>query len=657
MNRLLAVAARELRERWLLFPASLVLGLIPFVLPAFGVDRQAMPILGLMTAVGLGTAAAVLIGSTMLARDAANGRLGFLFSRPLSWPTIWGGKWLAAVVLVTSSAALAASPFMAVYPPESHGGSWLRTLADGPAWTLFVCLLVLAVGIANFNAAAYRSRSPWLVLDLLLVATTLWAARRYVAPLWRFGILGRGEWSPPLALVPLVLALLAGSAAQVAVGRTDLRRAHRALSLVFWALVALTLAGAAGYWRWVLSAGPADVSIHAVTRDAAGRWIYAEGSGSRGGWYPYGYLIDTASGRYVPSPEPDPVWGYFPSGVLFSSDGRHGVLPVADGRGAAIAWVELAASPRVTWVSLESSPPLGFGWGTAIALSPAGGSVFLAHPSGASIYELPSGRRVATATITPGWQAAAVRFLDEGHARAWLVPTFEAGGDRLARAEMRVLDLALDGRTGTVTFPLATGAELPRRWGIVVPDADGRRIVTLDAGAHLRDGEKGDVLATLAAGDELGSYRPATTFLADGRVVLGLAAAPTDARATLRTFDRNGAPLGQTTLELRSWGLSVGPEVTPGRVLVSSFRSPALSEDTLVVDVAGGGVVSRLTGLRPAMGFFAGLSTTAVGARPAPVQFFKDAADHLVRVDLASGSRTIVTGPGAPRGERLAVRW
>ena len=36
----------------------------------------------------------------MLARDAADGRLGFLFSRPVPWPAIWGGKWLAAVVLV-----------------------------------------------------------------------------------------------------------------------------------------------------------------------------------------------------------------------------------------------------------------------------------------------------------------------------------------------------------------------------------------------------------------------------------------------------------------------------------------------------------------------------------------------------------------------------
>ena len=44
------MTARELRERWLLFPASLVFGFNPLVFPAFGVNRRAMPLVGLMTA-------------------------------------------------------------------------------------------------------------------------------------------------------------------------------------------------------------------------------------------------------------------------------------------------------------------------------------------------------------------------------------------------------------------------------------------------------------------------------------------------------------------------------------------------------------------------------------------------------------------------------
>ncbi|HYN05715.1 MAG TPA: hypothetical protein VE359_24925, partial [Vicinamibacteria bacterium] len=186
MRKLLAVAARELRERWILFPASFVLGFNPLVLPAFGVDRRVMPELGLATSVLLGAGAAVVMGSTMLARDVSNGRLGFLFSRPLSWQTIWGGKWLAALVLVVSSGLLAAIPWMTAYPLASigghHGDSWIRAMLDGQGALRFLLVIVLVVGFANFNATALRSRSPWLAFDLGLLLAALWTIRQYVAP-------------------------------------------------------------------------------------------------------------------------------------------------------------------------------------------------------------------------------------------------------------------------------------------------------------------------------------------------------------------------------------------------------------------------------------------------------------------------------------------
>jgi hypothetical protein len=265
VRKLLAVAAREMRERWILFPASFALGFNPLVLPAFGVDRRFMPEVGLMTSVLLGAGAAVVMGSTMLARDVANGRLGFLFSRPVSWPAIWGGKWLAALALVVSSAFLAAIPWMAAFPLASigghHGDSWIRAMLDEKGWGFGLTLIVLVVGLANFNATALRSRSPWFAVDLVLLLAALWAIRQYAAPLWFYGILGKDDWTGVLALQPLAFALLAGSLAQVAFGRTDVRRAHRAMSLAFWAVVGLTLAVPTGYWLWVRSASPAEVSV------------------------------------------------------------------------------------------------------------------------------------------------------------------------------------------------------------------------------------------------------------------------------------------------------------------------------------------------------------------------------------------------------------
>jgi hypothetical protein len=66
MSKLLAVAARELRERWLLFPAALVIGFFPIVVTSFGVSREDAPAVGLFGAVLLGAAAGVVIGSSML---------------------------------------------------------------------------------------------------------------------------------------------------------------------------------------------------------------------------------------------------------------------------------------------------------------------------------------------------------------------------------------------------------------------------------------------------------------------------------------------------------------------------------------------------------------------------------------------------------------
>ncbi len=661
MSKLLAVAARELRERWILFPAALAIGFFPFVLPAFGVKRDVALSVGFFGAACLGAAAAVVIGSSMLARDTANGRLGFLFSRPVPWPAIWGGKWLAALVLVVASGFLAAIPWMVAFPLASlgghHGDSWLRAMLDGPRAAFFFTLIVLAVGLANFNATLFRSRSPWLALDLVLLLAAFWAIRWYVAPLWGYGIfVGTGDWGIALAFLPLAIALVAGSVAQVAVGRTDLRRAHLALSVGFWAVVTLTLATAAGYWLWVRSAGPADVNVQTVTPDPGGRWIYVEGSRLRhGGWYPHGFLIDTTNGRYAARPDPFLDPSRAPLGVLFSTDGRFVAQPHLDHeeRGAALSLLDITGqTPRLTEVTLESSPPPN--GTTAFALSPSATSVFVVHESGASLFALPSGRRVATTTIGPGWRPAAVRFPTESAARAWLVPASEVSGVWQPRAEMRIVELAADGTSRSVSFP--TAASLPTvSWGAVVPDAEGRRIVTADAGLHLRDGASGGLIATLAEDEG----RLSVLFLADGRVVVGGGVNGTEAgppQTRVQLFARAGVKLGETHLDLWPGGLSLGPEVAPGRVAVSSFRSPFLPEDTVVVDVGEGRVAERLAGLRPTIAFFGASSAAPADAGPTRVHFFHDAEGHVIRIDFATGERKVVAGPGAPRGERISVR-
>ena len=146
-----------------------------------------------------------------------------------------------------------------------------------------------------------------------------------------------------MGLLLAALGLVAGSVTQVAFGRTDPRRAHRAMSLAFWAVVGVTLAAAAGCWHWVRSAGPADLKVHALASDPAGRFIAVEGTASRGGFYPYRLLIDTVGGRWV-TLGPDWEEERSAQGILFSADGRFAALPGSDGRGTP-TWSS-STSPR-----------------------------------------------------------------------------------------------------------------------------------------------------------------------------------------------------------------------------------------------------------------------------------------------------------------------
>ena len=579
----------------------------------------------------------------------------------MSWPAIWGGKWLAALVLVVSSGFLAAIPWMTAFPLASigghHGDSWLRLMLDGPGSIFVFTLIVLTVGLANFGATAFRSRSPWLALDLVLLLAALWTIRQYVAPLWLYGILGKDDWTGILAFLPLAVGFVAGSLAQVAFGRTDVRRAHRAMSLAFWAVIGLTLAVAAGYWLWVRSASPAQVSARAVTRDPAGRWVYVEGTGPHSAWYPHGFLIDTATGHYLARPGPDEELERLGLGMLFSADGRFSVLPGAFRGGAAIRLFDLReTAPRVTFVALESSPPPT--WTTAFALSPSAASVFVVHESGASLYALPSGRRRATVTIPPGWRPAAARFLSEGAARAWLVPSSLDPAALRRPTQMRVVNLAADGASSAITFPIATlldpMGDGRLGWNAVVAGAGGRLILTGDAGLHLRDGATGELIATLVEG----SRAIPSLFLADGRIVVDVSrtAVGGQLQRRLRVFDPAGVALGDIDLPRPPWGLSLGPEIAPGRILVSCFRSPVLSEDTLVVDVASWVVVDTLSGLRPARGFWTGWTEIPAAGGLGTVQYFRDAEDRVVRIDFASGERKVVAGTGAVAGERLSAR-
>jgi len=639
MRKALWVAARELRERWLFFPAGLALGCIPLALPAFGVSPQDSPGFGLAIALMLGGAAALVAGGTMLARDAASSRIGFLFSQPLPWPAIWAGKWLAAVVLAGVTGLLASVPWMIAYPTP-QGGLWLGKLLDLQGTVAAISWVVALVGLANLGSTSFRSRSAFVAVDLACLAMAVWGIRRYVPTLLCGLFFNLAPWPFVAVAATPGLALLAASAVQVAVGRTDIRRAHRALSLTFWGLVFTMLLGAAGNFQWVLAARPADFrDAYATGADPSGRWIQLSGESGRFRCLRTSFLVEAGSGRFVrllkasdlvEPTRPSSPWLEFAQ----RAERAAGWATGSDDSSTVLELFDLSSStPRLSRVRLEGlAEPQ---WRTLFRLSPGGNTALLVGASAsASLFDTGSGRRLATADVPRGSFAGEAVFTSETSARVWLN---ESGGPS------RVLDLAKGLAPGWSDFsvpPSIPGGDWHDRR--VVPLPDGNRVLFVDRGVTLRDGKTGALLATLIEGARWYRARP----LADGRIVV---VSTSGDRTWLSLFDRDGGPLREVDLGpgRAAWATHF-PEVAPGQIAVGLMSRPSQTRQTVIVDANAGRVVDRLDGLLPAEALSGRAAVQISGAA-----LLNRSGGEVVSLDLATGKRTVVAGPGAPKGEAI----
>lgn len=212
------------------------------------------------------------------------------------------------------------------------------------------------------------------------------------------------------------------------------------------------------------------------------------------------------------------------------------------------------------------------------------------------------------------------------------------------------MTLGSDGSATTSRFALAPGtggADASART-LLAPADEGRSVLSLDGALRLRDGATGALQATLDEDHPQGRV----LGLADGGIVFVTADGP---RVLMRTFDREGRPLGSFSLAQSVHGLADVFELPSGRIALA-FGAIYGTAEVVVIDAADGRVVSVLTDLRPNTWF--GLPADEPGAVKGvpPARFFWSSEGRLVRVDFATGEQKTVLGPGAPRGERLSVR-
>jgi hypothetical protein len=646
MKGTLAVAAREIAERKLLFFGAFVAGLLPLGLPLLpalrGNAHDARIVAMLFLAATISLAFPLVFGTTILVGDIAQKRLSFLFSRPLPATSIWAGKLLGALLITIGCASLAVAPIFFVEGESAFSYDTFGFGSRGPLVLAIPGVLLLLL-LAHVVASMARLRSAWVVLDFFLavvfaVAITLSIRSLFFTGFWEFheGVRPR-ELQVPLWWLPLsVLAvLLAASCVQVADGRTDARRSHGALSATLWGLTAVFTAILGGLAWWVASAGPQDLvafdgGIQTVPR---GSWVALAGAVRNRGAADAAFLYDTASGRYVKL--------HGSGEVAFSADGAHAVW-FEESQG----FFERKRSGALRIASLDAVEPAAIVsdvetnvW-AEFALSPSGRRLAVLESTVLTAYDVSSpGNPKQLAAIRLEDSSRTLVFVDEDTIR--LVPRYYNGPRRdIAPAALEITELSLPSKKSLVTGRIERDA-LPR----LRISADGRYLVgTRDKRLTLHDGHTGSLVATLSEDLEA----PKMRFLPGGRMaVAGIAGAS----ARLLFFE--GEKASARSIELGpAASVVLGGEIAPGRVAVA--LNPFRSNDErsrhawklAFADVVTGAVSSGPDGLVPADRFSWWSSPVlppAEDGSPAS-KLFLDASSALVHLDPATGKQEVLLG-------------
>lgn len=635
MRAFASILGREIAERRLLLLAAALLGIVPLAMPLLplgahvsGADARSGTALALSLIASF--VLALVLGSTVLARDLAERRLGFYFSRPLPGWAIWAGKLSAAVLLAFGSGLLVLLPSMLLGDPPELSGS---VTTGGRLWSMNLALwagsILALLLLANAVSVAVRSRSPWLLLDLL-------AAAALTAAVWLVnGRLVEARAFEPMSsahlglLAGAVLSLAAASAFQVVWARTDLRRGHRILSLVLWSLLGLSVLAFGGFTAWVLGAEPEDlVEIDQVLPAPSGDWIGLAGTAAGRAGYEPAFLLDTRSGRFVRISPIEGLW----FGVTFSPDGRRA------------AWVESRGRSQFALVSLDldrpgsaPTPPLQMPgslqrFPEALALSPDGARLAMLDRGRLLVQELRTGKLLASIPVPRGetFRGDRIHFLDGRRLRFFGAEWIGAG--KTMDIRIRVIDFEAGSGRVLRDFRVPGGSNI--LWGL---GEGGDRLLlrsTVMSGGRFEmrvqdlHTEEPPVKIQLA-----GTFGGAV-LLRDGRMVF---VSDHRDRSWLQILDARGAELKR--LPVAGDLVHLGGQPEPG-LLVLAVRKAGLPKNwrSLLLDVERGTLRPIGEGLHPAG--WPSLPVGSLGTR----LFIQDEGG-LVQVDPRTGRQRSILHP------------
>ncbi|MEM1203175.1 MAG: hypothetical protein AAGN66_08100 [Acidobacteriota bacterium] len=310
-----------------------VLGFVPLVIPFVpGIgphrgDEIRLAMAAVLVVLG-GGLYLLGLGATLFGRDLGEGRLSFYLVRPATTWGLWLGRvtagWVAALLVITAlvlptlwvdaesilprlggvgvtGTQSAVMPLMA--PTDFLYG--LGLLEQAPVGRLAaplrfagLGLAVLAVLLAAHAVSTWvRSRSPWLLLDLVgaLAAGGLLSATRTT-------LLGDQGWGAMVVLQRLAIpaaaaVLLVAGGLQLSRGRSHLVRGHGVSSGVVWGAGVVLALAAFSYGRWVVTPSLEDLrSLGSVRAGVGGQVLFVGGEAAGRAGFQAAFAVDLERG-------------------------------------------------------------------------------------------------------------------------------------------------------------------------------------------------------------------------------------------------------------------------------------------------------------------------------------------------------------------------
>lgn len=427
MRSYAAVVRCELLGGERLLIAAAVLGLFAWLtawLPqAQGFDpAEVRGSAALLVSGALALGAVLFLGPGLLARQLAEGRLGFYFARPVSGAALWWGKLTAALGLVATAVVLVWLPALlsgarpeatlvellewpGTFRPAAFRAYWIydsqmffpfphldgylpqeRSLGSPLLWAAFLVLVLLL--LAHTVSLTLSSKSPWVAFDLLAAVTVAYGGFRVAGRLSSNLAEGALLTDLTVAGAALFLGLVAAGHAATSAGRTLHRRAHAAASVVLWGVLLVALLGLDAASRRLLAAEAEDLGeVSHFTVAPRGDWLFAGGPVPGESGYSPLFALNPETGRQ----KKVDVLQLVQETPAFSADGT------------AAAWTSCrGARCRLLWLDLDDPelPSVGFDFErldpekavlpVALALSRDGRRLAFLRGTTLAVYAMPS---------------------------------------------------------------------------------------------------------------------------------------------------------------------------------------------------------------------------------------------------------------------------